>query len=116
MISEICLMVDYRDSTVKWWKWTENSKLGTTYNLFTQEKPLYTYYKIKNTLYEILHTLLTDVYAREKVLRSIDGNQYFYGEKFTILVKEKIILKRSLLDNEGYRVYRQKFQGELELL
>ena len=113
----ICLQIDYRDKTISWWDWTEEDEEGTFYSR-TGEEVLYTYYKIRNNIFEIHETLLTDIWANKDVLQDVVNHRIIYGEKFIMLLDEKMILKRSAWMNDEYKVYKQnmKEEGELELL
>ena len=113
----ICLQIDYRNKTVSWWKWTERDKEGTIFNRFTGEQALYTCYKIENNFYEIYKTLLTDLWAAKDIIQDVVSHRITYGEKFIMLLDEKMILKRSEWMNDEYKVYKpNRKEGELELL
>ena len=113
----ICLEIDYRNFTIDWWDWSDKDKEGTTFSLFTGKTALYTNYKIKNTIFDIYKTLITDIWANEKVLKDIKENIIYFGEKMKMLLNEKMIFIRSLWDNKDWTVYKQNMEkGELELL
>ena len=113
----ICLMIDYRTPIISWWDWTDDDKEGTEFNLFTGERALYTCYKIKNTIFDIYKTLITDMWANEKVLHDTKENTILYGDKFIMNLDEKRIYIRSSWMKDEYKIFRtNKETGELEQL
>ena len=112
----ICLQIDYRDKTISWWDWSEDDREVTTFNRVTGHQALYTCYKIKNDFYEIYKTLLTDSWANKDVFQDVINHKIIYGEKFVMLLDEKMILKRSAWMSDEYKLYKQNMKGELELL
>lgn len=112
-MKDICLKIDYRDKTITWWDWTERDKEETVYNLFTGEKALYSYYKIENSLFAIYKILMTDIWARGEVIQDVN-HRIIFGDRFIMLLDEKIILNRSWWINDEYKVYKQDMEtGEL---
>ena len=113
----ICLKIDYRFITIQWWEWSDKDKEETRYNL-TGDKAICTYYKIKNTIFDIYKTLITDLWANKDVIHDAkDRNTIKYGDKVKILMNEKMIFVRSIFNEEDWTVYKQNMEtGELELL
>ena len=115
-MKDICLMIDYRDASLRWWDWSDNDKEETVYNLFTGERALYTYYKIKNTIFDIYKTLMTDIYANKDVLYNTKSNSISYGDKTTILLDEQEIRINTFenWESPAYHIFKQDREtGEL---
>lgn len=112
----ICLQIDYRDKTISWWEWTERDEETTEFNLRSGQA-LYTNHKIKNNIFDIYKTLLTDLGAAKDVIQDVINHRITYGKDFIMLLDEKMILKRSAWMDDEYKVYKQNMEkGELELL
>ena len=112
----IYLMIDYRTPTLRWGPWKDGDKEGTEYNLFTGERALYTFYKVKNSFFDIYETLITDMWANEYVLYNKDNpNKVSFGDRHTFRLDEQRIYEKSLFDDEAYVIYEQnKATGRLE--
>ena len=58
-MKDICLIIDYRRSTIHWREWKDDDEEGITISIFG--RPLYSIYKTTNDFFGIYINLLIEV-------------------------------------------------------